>query len=117
MARHLAALVSSDSVVLGYKHQVLSIVEPRLDLPKDVTDGAALRAEGRAFAVADVDEDLLGVIQKHDRGPGYDNSDDVLEAFGDDFDGFRLPWALATTANMSVSRDLLSHVGGSNGLL
>jgi len=108
-----------DSLVIGFKHRVLTHWQSNLPLEDDEFKRIAHRLPERApesgmphllCTPDDIRHDLAGVIEQWSLDDELDNYKDLVIACRGDLSRSPMAWALATTANMSVARDHLDGV-------
>lgn len=123
VARHRQAQRDhSDRVVVGWKARCLTLwrreqlslreadhlhllrTAPELAMRMSVEDFALIEPE-------DLLEDPVAALSLIGLGDDFDNYPHILRRYGNDLAGFKLPWVVATTANLSVPRQMLLEVG------
>jgi glycosyltransferase involved in cell wall biosynthesis len=120
---HRHAERPADLVAIGWKRRAATVWRSGDMLAAKAADMAALaerfpgRLDGPAATVrliepADLIDDYAAAAALIDLGDDRDNHRNIVHMFTPELDGFRLPWALVTTGNLSVDRQALVDVGG-----
>ncbi|MEV4511698.1 glycosyltransferase [Dactylosporangium sp. NPDC049525] len=123
VAQHHSAQRHSSGVVIGWKSRCLTSWR-RDALPMQESDFLQLATRHPAIAArmavedfdlitpADIHTDHAAALDIAGLGDDGDNYPQIVRRYGTRLTGFRLPWVLGTTANLSVPRALLEDVGG-----
>ena len=126
VACHLAGLAAGGepTVGLGWQRGILTLLEPKLDVPAGELlailkrrPGLAQeghRAGGALIAPEMILSDFAATIRDFSRAEPFwqEHVEPVVEAYGEDLESFAIPWALGLTGNLSVPRRLILDVGG-----
>ncbi|GAA2148725.1 glycosyltransferase family 2 protein [Glycomyces algeriensis] len=120
VAAHAAAHDDSRGAI-GWKRRALTWWRPGvlpvgeddlLRLADRVGGAEQLRAPIRLLAPGDLAADPEAALDRVELGDEPDNYHAIVEEYGHGLDGFRFGWALATTANLGVSREAIAKAGG-----
>jgi glycosyltransferase involved in cell wall biosynthesis len=126
VACHLAELAAggAPAVALGWQHGIVTVLEPKLDVPAGELLAILKRRPGlleesrRAGGALVVPEmilsDFAATIRDFARAEPFwqEHVEPVVEAYGEDLESFAVPWAIGLTSNLSVPRRLMLDVGG-----
>jgi GT2 family glycosyltransferase len=126
VAAHVAAAGDDSRGVIGWKRRALTWWRPGvlpvgeddlLRLTDRVGSPAALREPTRLLAPDDLTADPEAALAELEKGgvtlgDEPDNYHAIVDEYGTGLDGFRFGWALATTANLAVSREAVEKAGG-----
>ncbi|MFG3340826.1 glycosyltransferase [Glycomyces sp. NPDC048151] len=121
VAAHVAAAPDDSHGVIGWKRRALTWWRPGV-LPIGEDDlirltmragsSAALREPIRFLEPDALAADPEAALKRVELGDEPDNYHAIVEQYGTGLDGFRFGWALATTANLAVSREAVAKAGG-----
>ncbi len=126
VACHLAALAAggAPTVALGWQHGIVTLLEAKLDLPaaellamlkrRPGLLQESRRAGGALVAPEMILSDFAATIRDFARAEAFwqEHVEPVVEAYGEDLEGFAVPWAIGLTSNLSVPRRLMLDIGG-----
>lgn len=121
IAAHAKAHEASQGAVIGWKKRVLTVWRPR-SLPLSESDLITLaqRLGGHVDRLtepfelirpADIADSFDDAMRRIDMGDDPAAVAAVAAKYGDDLEDFRFGWVLASTANLSVGREVLDGVG------
>ncbi|MDN3241500.1 glycosyltransferase family 2 protein [Glycomyces tritici] len=121
VAAHVAAAGDDSHAAIGWKRRALTWWRPGvlpvgeddlLRLADRVGGAERLREPIRLLEPGDLAADPEAALARVELGDEPDNYHAVVEEYGTSLDGFRFGWALATTANLGVSREAVAKAGG-----
>jgi glycosyltransferase involved in cell wall biosynthesis len=121
VAAHVAAAGDDSRAAIGWKRRALTWWRPGvlpvgeddlLRLADRVGGAERLREPIRFLESGDLAADPEAALARVELGDEPDNYHAVVEEYGHGLDGFRFGWALATTANLGVSREAVAKAGG-----
>ena len=126
VACHLSGLVAggTPTVALGSQHGIVTLLEPKLDLPAGELLAMlkrrpgllqeSRRAGGALVAPEMILSDFAATLRDFARAEPFwqEHVEPVVVAYGEDLEGFTIPWAIGLTSNLSVPRRLVLDVGG-----
>ncbi|GGG18937.1 glycosyltransferase [Paenibacillus aceti] len=123
LSEHLKEHMTGDNkIVIGWKHNILTFLQPGIvfrqnelvqilannpELSKELLQGSSINLVKKEM----IERFHTPEFEKYIVWNGYDNFPAIINKYGDQLEGFYFPWILGTTANLSVSRELLDSVG------